>query len=125
MLSRAPIVASIILKNTSLTHDSYIEQYTYDEDFKDVYEKLTRGMQVENFYLQDKLLYHLEKLCIPISKRVHVIREAHTSLCYWPRMKEIVSKYVKGCLMCSTCNPTNLKFGLSHLILGKVFPWIL
>ncbi len=41
MLSRPPIVASIILKNTSLTHDSYIEQYAYDEDFKDVYEKLT------------------------------------------------------------------------------------
>ena len=80
ILSTPPIVASIILKNTSLAHDSYIEQYTYDEDFKDVYEKLTCGMQVENFYLQDKLLYHLGKLCIPVSERVHVICEAHTSL---------------------------------------------
>ena len=114
MLSRPPIVASIILKNTYLTHDSYREQYAYDEDLKDVYEKLARGMQIENFYLQDKLLYHLGKLSIPVSERVHVIREAHTSLvssyfgvgktishlqriCYWPRMKETVSKYVKGC----------------------------
>ena len=44
MISRPPIVASIILKNTSLTHDSYIEKYAYDEDFKDVYEKLTHQM---------------------------------------------------------------------------------
>jgi hypothetical protein len=28
---------------------------------------------------------------------------------YWPQMKEIVTKYVKGCMMCSTCNPTNRK----------------
>ena len=27
-------------------------------------------------------------------------------------MKEIVTKYVKGCVMCSTCNPTNRKLGL-------------
>ena len=73
MISRPLVVASIILKNTSLTHDSYIEQYVYDADFKAVYEKLTRGMQVENFYLQDKLLYHLGKLCIPANERVHVI----------------------------------------------------
>jgi hypothetical protein len=58
-----------------------------------------------------------------------VIREAHTSLvfghfgvgktmthlqrfCYWPQMKEIVNKYVKGCVTCSTCKPTNIKLGL-------------
>jgi hypothetical protein len=34
MLSRPPIVASIILKNTYLSHDSYIEQYVVDEYFK-------------------------------------------------------------------------------------------
>ena len=43
MLSKPPIVASIILKNTSLSHDSYVEQYVIDEDFKEVYEKLTLG----------------------------------------------------------------------------------
>jgi len=31
---------------------------------------------------------------------------------YWPQMKEIVTKYVKGCVMCSTCKPTNRKLGL-------------
>jgi hypothetical protein len=31
MISRPPIVASIILKNTSLSHDRYVEQYAIDE----------------------------------------------------------------------------------------------
>ena len=51
MLFRPPIAASIILKNTSLSHDSYVEQYSIDEDFKEVYQKLTHGVQVENYCL--------------------------------------------------------------------------
>jgi hypothetical protein len=43
MFSRPPNVASIILKNTSLSHDSYVEQHAINEDFKEVYEKLTHG----------------------------------------------------------------------------------
>ena len=80
MLSRPSISASIILKNASLSHDIYVEQYDFDEDFKDVFQKLTHGAHVENYFLQGNLLYHLGKLCIPKSERVHVIREAHTSL---------------------------------------------
>ena len=87
---------------------------------------------MEDYYLQGNLLYHLGKLCVPISERVHVIREAHSSLVsghfwvgktsanlqrllYWPRMKDIVTKYVKGCVMCSTSEPTKRKFGLYSL----------
>jgi hypothetical protein len=73
MLSRHPIVASIILKNTSLSHDIYVEQYAIDEDFKELYEKLTHGAQVDNYCLQGKLLYHLAKLCITTSERALVI----------------------------------------------------
>ena len=73
MLSRPPIVASIVLKNASLSHDSYVEQYATDEDVKNVYEKLTHGAQVENYCLQGKLLHRLGKLCIPTSEQVHVI----------------------------------------------------
>jgi hypothetical protein len=43
MLSRPHIVASIILKNAYLSHDRYIEQYAINEDFKEVYTKLTLG----------------------------------------------------------------------------------
>jgi hypothetical protein len=34
MISRTPIGASIILKNTYLSHDNYVEKYAIDEDFK-------------------------------------------------------------------------------------------
>jgi hypothetical protein len=73
VLSRPLIVAYIILKNTSLSHDSYVEQYAIDEDFKEAYAELTLGGQVLNYCLHGKLLYHLGKLCIPTSERVHVI----------------------------------------------------
>ena len=73
MPSIPPIATSINLKNTSLSHDSYVEQYAIDEDFKEVYVNLTLGAQVENYCLQGKLLYHLGKLCIPTSEQVHVI----------------------------------------------------
>jgi hypothetical protein len=52
MLYIPPIVASIILKNTYLSHDICVEQYAIDEDFKEVYEKLTHGAHVENYCLQ-------------------------------------------------------------------------
>ena len=35
-----------------------------------------------NYHVHDKLLYHIGKFCIPQSERVHVIREAHTSLIF-------------------------------------------
>ena len=43
--------------------------------------------------------------------------------CYWPQMKEIVSKYVKGCVMCSTCKPTNRKLGLYSPLPVPSHPW--
>jgi hypothetical protein len=73
MISRPPIDTSIFLKNSSLSRDSYVEQYVIDEDFKEVYANLTLGSHVENYCMQVKLLYHLGKLCIPTSERVHVI----------------------------------------------------
>ena len=37
MLSRPIISASTLLKNDSIVHESYIEQYAHDIDFQDVY----------------------------------------------------------------------------------------
>jgi hypothetical protein len=82
-----------------------------------------------NYHIKGKLLYHLGKLCILESERIHVIREEHTSLItgqfgvdktfsqlqrffYWPQMHENVSKYVKGCTMCAIRKPSNRKLGL-------------
>ena len=131
MLSRPPSTIATILNHNSITHESYIEQYVEDKDFKEVYATLSHGKRAEelNYQTKDKLVYHLGKLCIPKSERVHVIREAHTSLiaghfgvdktvaqlqrfCYWPRMHENVSKYVKGCTMCAVRKPSNKNLGL-------------
>jgi hypothetical protein len=38
-------------------------------------------------------------------------------------MKEIVTKYVKGCVICSTCKPTNRHMGLYSPFLVPSHPW--
>ena len=113
MLYGPPISASIVTQQIPFVHSSYVEQYAKDEYFKEVYESLRHVYHIEelNCHIHDKLLYHLGKICILQCERVHVIREAHTSLipghfgvgkvvaqlqnfCYWPRMNNTVSKYV-------------------------------
>ena len=82
MLSRPPIVATIvILQNSSLMHEGYKEQYVYDPDFQNIYHRLTLGNGNRNIelHMHDGLLYHLGKLCIPKGERSDLIREAHTS----------------------------------------------
>lgn len=142
ILSRPWVSASIILNKSSLVHESLIEQYVVDEDFMDAYETLTHGTQMEelDYHVHNKLLYHLGKLCIPKGERAHIIREAHTSLiaghfgvgkivaqlqrhCYWSRMTKIVSKYIKGCVMCLTSKPSNIKLGLYTPFLIPSCPW--
>ena len=140
MLSRPPISAYVILHNASLSFESYAEQYVNDDDFKEIYAKLTHGSQVDNYHLQGKLLYHLGKLCIPTGERVHVIWEAHTSLvsghfgieknlchvqrfCFWPHMKNIMTHYVKGCVMCCVLKPSNRKLGLYTPLPISCRPW--
>ena len=82
MLSWLLTNASIVIQQSPLVHASYVEQYTKDEYFKEVYESLRHGYQNEelNYQINDKLLYHLGKICIPQSERVHVIIESYTSL---------------------------------------------
>eukprot|EP00253_Pinus_taeda_P029521 PITA_29521 len=64
MLSRPIINASTILKHNSLLHESYIEQYAQNVDFKDVYATLIQGKQVEelDYHVKDQILYHLGRL---------------------------------------------------------------
>ena len=57
MLSRPIVNSTIILKNNSVMHESYIEKYAYDSHFQDVYESLSQGDQNE------ELDYHVHKFC--------------------------------------------------------------
>ena len=57
MISRPIISASNFLKNYSIVHENYIEQYASDVDFKDVYASFNEGNQVEE---ND---YHMHKIC--------------------------------------------------------------
>ena len=78
MLSKPIINASTILKHNLVLHESYIEQYVQDVDFKDVYATLSHGKQVEelDYHVKYQLLYHLGKLCIPQTERINIIQEA-------------------------------------------------
>ena len=82
ILSRPIVSASVILKHNSIMHESYVQQYALDDDFKNVYVTSCQGNQVEEFdyHVHDKLLYHLGKLCITQGEKVNIIMEAHTSL---------------------------------------------
>ena len=97
--------------------------------------------------MHNNLLFHLGKLCIPQGERLSVMREAHSSLivghfgvrktvthiqryCYWPRMIDNVSHFIRGCSMCATSKPSNRKLGLYMplpvpLRHGRVSPWTL
>jgi len=111
-------------------------------DFKYVYATLSQGKRVEELdhHVKDRLLYRCGKLCIPQTERAKIIREAHTSLipghfgvsktvaqlqrfCYWPRMSETISRYVKGCAMCAKSKLSNIKLGLYTPFLVPSHPW--
>jgi hypothetical protein len=142
MLSRPIISASVILKHNPIMHESYVEQYALDVDFKEVYATLCHSNHVEelDYHVHDNLLYHLGKLCIPQGERINIIREAHSSLiaghfgvgktvanlqryCYWPKMNESVSRYVRGCSLCATSKPSNRKLGLYTPLPVPSRPW--
>jgi hypothetical protein len=142
MLSRPIVSASVILKQSPIMHESYVEQYALDVDFKEVYETLCHSNHVEelDYHLHNNLLYHLGKLCIPQGERINIIREAHSSLiaghfgvgktvanlqryCYWPKMNESVSRYVRGCSLCATSKPSNRKLGLYTPLPVPSRPW--
>ena len=72
MLSRPSLNASVVLQNSSLKHECYVEQYSTDDDFEDIYESLTHDIQIEeiNYHIYDRFLYHLGKLCVPKTEKV-------------------------------------------------------
>lgn len=79
-----------------------------------------------DYHLQDGLLYRLDKLCVPKGENLQLIREAHTSkvagnfgvgktvanlqrYVYWPKMKEQVARFIRGCMICCISKHKNRK----------------
>ena len=143
MLSRPLIVVVVvIMQNSSLMHEGYKEQYVDDPNFQNIYHRLSLGNENENidFHMHDGLLYHLGKLYIPKGERNDPIREDHTycilghfgvgktlanlqRYCYWPKMQENVSKYIRGCMLCNVSKPSNKKLGLYMPFSFPIRPW--
>lgn len=67
IISRSIVSATTLLKHNYVLHESYIEKYSLDNEFQNVYSSLSQGNQAEelDYHLHDNLLYHLGKLCIP------------------------------------------------------------
>jgi hypothetical protein len=93
--------------------------YATDVDFKGAYEICREGRTCNKYVLQDSLLYHANKLCVPASS-VHLLflQEAHggglmghfgwkktedvlAAHFIWPKMRHDVECYVSRC---TTCN---------------------
>jgi hypothetical protein len=107
MLTRPIDSALVIFKNYPIMHESYVEQYDLDADFKDVYATLCCTNQVEELdsYVHGKLLY-LGKLCFSQGERVNMIRESYSSL--------VVGHFGVGNMMVSL-QSKNPKFWDDHL----------
>ena len=123
-------------------HESYVEKYAYDNEFQVVYASFKQGNQIEelDYHVHNSFLYHFGKLCIPQGERNNIIREAHTSLIvghfgvgkiivnlqrygYWPRMLDNVSRFIRGCSLCSKSKPSNTKLGLYTPLLVPSRRW--
>ena len=65
------------------THESYIEAYTKEVDFKEVYQQIRSQIDMDDgdntidYHLQNELLYRLDKLCVPKCKQVQLFRGSH------------------------------------------------
>ena len=71
MLSRHSTNATIIFLNCPFNQVSYIEQYAKDAYFKDLYEYLMHGTQIENHTIIFMIIY-----CIILAKLVfHKVKE--------------------------------------------------
>jgi hypothetical protein len=92
--------------------ESIQELYATNVDFKDAYENCREGRTWNKYVLQDGLLYHANKLCVPASSvRLLFLQEAHggglmghfevkktkdvlAAHFFWPKIRRDVERYV-------------------------------
>ena len=98
------------------------------------------GDNIIDYHLQDGLLYRLDKLCVLKVDQLQLIRETHTSkvvrnfgvgntisnlkrYVYWPKMQELVARFIRGCMPCCIRKPRNKKHGLYHPLTIRTLSW--
>ena len=86
---------------------------------------------MDDFHLQNGILYHFNALYVPRGERIEHMREVDTSkivgyfavwktlydlerYVYWSKTQDQVSKYIRGCSLCCTSKMTSRKLSLYH-----------
>jgi hypothetical protein len=121
--------------------ESIKELYPTDVDFKDAYENYREGRTWNKYVLQDGLLYHANKLCVPASS-VHLLflQESHggglmghfgvkktedvlVAHFFWPKMRRDVERYVSRCTTCNKAESQLNPHGLYMSLPVPSVPW--
>jgi hypothetical protein len=114
--------------------------YQQDPDFSSTYQLLGTSVNVTDFHIQDRLLCHLDHLCVPANEHAKLIWEAHYSrmagnFCmektvvilqkhfYWPKLRQDVNQYIRSCTACAISNPSIKKQGLYTPLPTPKKPW--
>ena len=114
--------------------------YKSDLEFSHTYQMLLEGNQVPKFHLQDVLLCHMGRLCVPSSERAKMIWEAHYSRVaghfgvekivavlhkyfYWSNLLQDIAKYIRSCTACAIAKPSIKKQGLYTPLSTPGRPW--
>jgi hypothetical protein len=117
-LNRPP-VSTLTTMIHSCGHEVFEKPQIYksDLDFCTTYQLLGTSVNVTEFHLQDRLLFHLGQLYVPSSERARLIGEAHYSRMarhfgientmvilqkhfYCPKLQQDFNKYIGSCTTC-------------------------
>jgi hypothetical protein len=122
----------MVMQLEPTSYELLSEDYEGDEDSRGVYTQLKErsiiAMEGNGYHLQDEL-YKLDKLFIPLSRRIKWVREGHTSkitrhfgktktvenlqrYMYWTKMQEQVTRFVTGYVLYKTNEPSSRNLGL-------------
>jgi hypothetical protein len=126
----------------SCDHETFgwIQLSEIDLDFTTTYQMLGANVVVTNFHLQDELLCRLGHICVPSSKRLKLIWEAHYNWVeghfdvknivemlhkhfYWLKLRQEVNKYIRSYTTCAIAKPTTKKQGLYTPLPTPNRPW--
>jgi hypothetical protein len=123
-----------------MRHLEWPQIYQQDPDFSTTYQLLGIGENITDFHIQDGLLCHLGHLCLLAIEHAKLIWEYHYSQMawhfgmdktmfilqkhfYWPKIQQVVNKYIRCCTTCAISKPTINNQGLYTPLPTPKRPW--